>query len=109
MLPSAENTEAAYSQLTDEQLVERLKNGDRASLDVLVKAYLPRTYRKVRRLVPESDAEDVRQEIFLSLVDSIDDFEGRSTFATWLHKITMNRVSDYYRVTGCFLWLHITS
>jgi len=100
MLPTVQNIEASYRQLTDEQLVERLKNGDRKSLDVLVKVYLPRTYSKVRRLVPESDAEDVRQEIFLSLVDSIGNFEGRSTFATWFNKITMRRIADYYRVTS---------
>jgi RNA polymerase sigma-70 factor (ECF subfamily) len=97
MLPSAENIEATYRRLTDEQLVERLKNGDRKSLDVLVRAYLPRAYSKVCSLVPESDAEDVRQEIFLSLVNSIDNFKGRSSFATWFHRITMNRIADYYR------------
>ena len=100
MLPGAENIEPTYRQLTDEELVERSKNGDRKSLDVLVRAYLPRTCSKVRSLVPESDVEDVRQEIFLSLVGSIGNFKGRSTFATWFHRITMSRIADYYRETS---------
>lgn len=84
-------------QLTDEELVERIKNGNREYLDVLVEAYLPKVYNRVQALVPESDAEDVTQEIFLSLVDSIGKFQGESAFATWFYRITMNRVADYYR------------
>ena len=83
--------------LTDEELVERIKNGDNASLTILVRAYLPKVYNKVQSLVPEADAEDVTQEIFLSLVDSIGNFQGKSAFATWFHRIIMNRVMDYYR------------
>ena len=83
--------------LTDEELVEQIKNGNRESFDVLVKAYFPIVNNRVQRLVPESDAEDVKQEIFLSLVSSIGNFQGKSAFSTWFHRITMNRVADYYR------------
>ena len=81
----------------DEELVSRIKAGDEQSFDVLVKAYFPRTYRKVRRLVPIEDAEDVTQDIFLNLVCSIGNFEGRSAFATWFDKLIVNRVADYHR------------
>jgi RNA polymerase sigma-70 factor (ECF subfamily) len=81
----------------DEELILRIKEGDTQSFDVLVRAYLPRTYRKVRRLVPAEDAEDVTQDIFLNLVRSINNFEGRSAFATWFNKIVVNRVADYHR------------
>ena len=83
--------------LTDEELVERFKNGDTDSLDILVKAHLPRVYNRVHNLVPEPDAEDVTQDIFLGLMDSIGSFQGRSAFATWFHRITMNKVADYHR------------
>jgi RNA polymerase sigma-70 factor (ECF subfamily) len=91
------NTAGTGERLSDLELVERIKNGDRESLDILVKAYLPKVYNRVLSLVPESDAEDVTQEIFLSLVDSIDSFRGRSAFSTWFHRITMNKVADYHR------------
>ncbi len=81
----------------DEELISRIKEGDSQSFDVLVKAYFPRTYRKVRMLVPIDDAEDVTQDIFLNLVRSIDNFKGRSAFATWFNKIVSNRVADYHR------------
>lgn len=83
--------------LRDEELILRIKEGDTQSLDVLVRTYLPKTYRKVRRLVPAEDAEDVTQDIFLNLVRSISNFEGRSAFATWFNKIIVNRVADYHR------------
>ena len=81
----------------DDELVSRIKDGDTQSFNKLVKEYLPRTYRKVRMLVPVDDAEDVTQDIFLNLVRSINNFKGRSAFATWFNKIVANRVADYHR------------
>ena len=81
----------------DEELVSRIREGDAESLDVLVKAYMPRTFRKVRKVVPAEDAEDVTQDIFLNLVRSIGNFQGRSAFATWFDRIISNRIADYYR------------
>jgi len=81
----------------DEELVLMIKSGDTQSFDTLVKAYRPKTYRKVLRLVPAEDAEDVTQDIFLNLVRSIDNFEGKSAFATWFNRIVANRVADYHR------------
>ncbi len=81
----------------DEELISRIKEGDAQSFDILVRQYLPKTYRKVRMLVPAEDAEDVTQDIFLNLVRSIDNFEGRSAFATWFNRIVANRVADYHR------------
>lgn len=88
---------AMGERLTDEELVQGIKNGNKEYLDVLVGAYLPKVYDRVQSLVPESDAEDVTQEIFLSLMGSIERFEGGSAFATWFYRITMNKVADYYR------------
>jgi RNA polymerase sigma-70 factor (ECF subfamily) len=84
-------------QLTDEELVERIKSGDAEAFDILIGAYLPKVHNRVRNLVPESDADDVTQDIFMSLVDSIGNFQGKSAFATWFHRISMNKVADYHR------------
>ena len=84
-------------QSNDEELVQRIKQGDAQALDALVNSYLSKTYNRVRCLVPEADAEDVTQEIFLALVRSIDNFNGKSAFSTWLYRIMMNKVADYHR------------
>ncbi|HGE71851.1 TPA: sigma-70 family RNA polymerase sigma factor [Candidatus Poribacteria bacterium] len=86
--------------LTDEELVERIKDGDANCLDMLVKYHLPRVHSRIHNLVPESDVDDVTQDVFVCLMDSISTFEGRSTFSTWFHKITMNKVADYHRKTA---------
>lgn len=83
--------------LKEDELINRIKEGDAKSLDTLIREYLPKTYRKVRMLVPDEDAEDVTQDIFLNLVRSIDNFEGKSAFATWFNRIVLNRIADYYR------------
>ena len=83
--------------LRDAELISRIREGDTQSFDALIKEYLPKTYRKVRMLVPADDAEDVTQDIFLNLIRSIDNFKGRSAFATWFNKIVANRVADYHR------------
>lgn len=81
----------------DEELISRIKSGDSESMEILVKEYFPITYKRVRRLVPVDDAEDVTQDIFMNLVGCIDNFEGRSGFATWFNSIVLNRVADYHR------------
>lgn len=86
-----------YAVLNDEQLVDLTKEGDEQALNVLVKTYLPKISKRVHKFVPETDAEDVTQEIFLALVNSIDGFKGRSAFAIWFHKIVVNRIADYHR------------
>ena len=83
--------------LRDAELISRIREGDTQSFDALVKEYLPKTYRRVRMLVPADDVEDVTQDIFLNLIRSIDNFKGRSAFATWFNKIVSNRVADYHR------------
>ncbi|MBM3211565.1 sigma-70 family RNA polymerase sigma factor [Candidatus Poribacteria bacterium] len=83
--------------VNDEELISRIKEGDKNSFDTLVKEYLPRTYKKVRMLVPDEDAEDVTQDIFLNLIRSIENFEGKSAFATWFNRIILNRIADYHR------------
>jgi len=89
--------ELAYNRLTDEELAEWSRDGDTAALEALTRIYLPKVHRKVRSLVPESDVEDVRQEIFLSFMESLSNFKYRSNFAAWFGKIVMRRVADYYR------------
>ncbi len=91
------DTVETNSQFTDEELVEQIKDGDGEALNALIKSYLPKVYNRVHSLVPEADAEDVTQDVFLSLVDSIQTFKGRSAFATWFDRIIANRVADYHR------------
>ena len=75
----------------DAALVERAKAGDFAAFEVLVNQYERRIFALAMRITGNrSDAEEVVQETFLSLVEHISTFAGRSAFATWLLRIATN-------------------
>jgi len=77
--------------LDEKALVERAKNGDRAALATLVNRYSERIYNLVLRILRrKEDAEDVLQETFLTVIEKIDTFDGRSSFFTWIYRIATN-------------------
>jgi RNA polymerase sigma-70 factor, ECF subfamily len=83
MRPGAAEPESA--------LVERAQHGDRAAFEVLVRRHADRLYAVVLRFVADAgEAEEVIQEAFLRAWRSIDRFEGRSRFFTWLYRIGIN-------------------
>ena len=84
-------------QQNENSLVKAAQAGNRTALGHLFDMYLPRVYRRICTLVPLTDAEDVTQEVFLSMVRSIHSFRGQSAFSTWLFNIIQRRVADYYR------------
>ncbi|MFC1719058.1 sigma-70 family RNA polymerase sigma factor [Candidatus Poribacteria bacterium] len=69
------------TELADWELVEAIKGGDDESLNILIRKYLPKVYNRVHSLVPEADVEDVTQDIFLSLADSIHSRTSHSSSA----------------------------
>ncbi|MFK7985250.1 MAG: RNA polymerase sigma factor [Sandaracinaceae bacterium] len=58
--------------------------------------HAPRVWRALRRLgVPESDVEDVCQEVFVVVHRKLPSFEGRSALSTWIYGIATRVASDY--------------
>ncbi len=75
----------------DKALVTRLKAGDLSACAECVSLHADGLYRLAIRLMEdEAEAEDVLQEAFLSAFKAIGSFDGRSSLATWLHRITYN-------------------
>ena len=83
--------------LSDEQLIDLVQQGNRGAFSALYERYLPIVYRRVRYRVPERDVEDVTQEIFISVMKSLERFKGDSQFSTWLRTLVQRRIADYYR------------
>ena len=72
-------------------LVERLRRGDGAAFEELLRANTGRLLAVARRLLGnEEDARDAVQDAFLSAFRSIDRFDGQSALGTWLHRIAVN-------------------
>lgn len=87
-----------------EALARAAAGGDAAALDALLRAVRPDVLRLCGRFLPNrEDAEDACQDTLLALTRAIRRFEGRSTFRTWLHRLTANRArSTYHRLRGRF-------
>lgn len=84
--------------LTDDQLVEKARQGDYEAFASLVSRYERRIFALALRIVRRShDAEEVVQQTFLSLLEHLEDFRGESAFSTWLLRIATNHALGLLR------------
>lgn len=84
---------------TDQELVERVKRGDKAAFDLLVLKYQSRIVNLVSRFVRNpSDAMDVTQEAFIKAYRALPKFRGDSAFYTWMYRIAVNTAKNYLAV-----------
>jgi RNA polymerase sigma-70 factor (ECF subfamily) len=80
----------ALTILDDETVIGRVKQGETALFEIVMRRYNQRLYRIIRSILgTDSDVEDVLQEAYLKAYGHLDQFEGRSSFATWLTKIAV--------------------
>ncbi len=79
----------------EEQLVERLKRRDEAAFNELVRAYEKRVFRLVLRMLGDrAEAEDVAQDVFITVFKSIDSFRGESKLSTWMFRVATNHCKN---------------
>jgi len=77
--------------LTDVQIVELVRSGERAMFEVLMRRHNQRLYRVVRAVMKnEEDVEDVMQQAYINAFIHLHQFEERSQFSTWLIRIALN-------------------
>jgi RNA polymerase sigma-70 factor, ECF subfamily len=80
------------------EIVARARKGDRRAFDQLLVALRPRAMAvAVKVLRNPDDAEDAVQDAFVKVWRYLDRFEGRASFATWIHRIVMNACLDILR------------
>lgn len=98
---SAGGTPAAE---TDESLALRLRGGDAAAGELLVKRFYPVLIPWLKKLAGSDHmAEELHQQTWLSVLDHIDRFDPASTgggFKAWLFRIATNKKNDYWRSKG---------
>jgi len=75
----------------EEALVAAARNGNEQAFEILVERYRHRMIAVALRLTRVwEDAEDVTQQSFQKAFVHLHEFEGRSSFSTWLTRITVN-------------------
>ena len=77
--------------LPDTEIVRRVRAGDSALFEILMRRHNQRVYRVVRAVVKdEADVEDVMQQAYVNAFTHLHQFEERSRFSTWLIRIALN-------------------
>jgi RNA polymerase sigma-70 factor (ECF subfamily) len=85
------------TQVTDE-IIERCLNGDQAAWETIVRTHWRRVFNIAYKFVGRHDqAEDLTQDVFLKLYKSLDTFDRRANFQTWLISVSRNLCIDHYR------------
>ena len=80
-----------YTDATDQELVEEALGGSRASLEALVRRHQDYIHNVALRMVLSPfDAEDITQEVLIKVITKLSQFQGRSSFRTWLYRIVVN-------------------
>jgi RNA polymerase sigma-70 factor (ECF subfamily) len=83
---------------TDRHLLKSLRSGRSEAYAELVHGHYQSIYRFLVRMARDVHrAEDLTQETFTTAWERIDTFEGRSTLATWLHRIAYTKFIDGQR------------
>jgi RNA polymerase sigma-70 factor (ECF subfamily) len=83
---------------TPDTLIERCLTGDQAAWEAIVRQHWRKVFNVAYKFVGKHDeAEDLTQDIFLKIFKSLDTFDRRANFQTWLISISRNLCIDFYR------------
>lgn len=81
-----------------DEVIQRCLNGEQAAWDEIVRLYWRRVFNIAYKFVGRHDlAEDLTQDVFLKLFKSLDTFDRRANFQTWLISVSRNLCIDHYR------------
>jgi len=82
----------------ERHLVERLKEGDASAFKLIVESRKDLVYNTALGLLQNAeDAEDVTQDVFVRVFESVHQFKGESAFSTWLYKIAVTKSLELIR------------
>ena len=83
---------------SDAELVEQILGGNVEAFNLLYETYFPRVYRfAFKRLRDAGEAEDVSQEVFLTVFNVLGGYRGQSSLLVWIFGITRNTVNRRFR------------
>ncbi|WP_446811515.1 RNA polymerase sigma factor RpoE [Methylomonas sp. 2BW1-5-20] len=90
------NEQVRNTEDLDQELVQRVQQGDKSAFDLLVIKYQHKIVHLVNRYVKDpSEAQDVAQDTFIKAYRALGDFRGESAFYTWLYRIAINTAKNY--------------
>jgi RNA polymerase sigma-70 factor (ECF subfamily) len=94
--PKSSRADKAWE--SDRELVDQILSGSREHFNLLYETYFPRVYRfALKRLRDPGEAEDVAQEVFMTLMTALASFKGDSSLLVWIFGVTRNKVNRRFR------------
>ena len=80
------------------QLIKDFQNGNQKKFDEIVLINKDWIIDMIYNMTyNKQDSEDISQDVFVSLFFSIKNFKGNASFKTWVYRIVVNKVNNYYR------------
>ncbi|RDW20071.1 RNA polymerase sigma factor [Oceanobacillus arenosus] len=84
--------------MEDRELIRQILNNDYRAMEELHRRYVDRIFNYIYHQTNDyHDAEELLQDVFFKTAKRLHQFEGKSSFKTWIFKIARNVVIDYYR------------
>lgn len=90
--------ETSEALMTDELIMEAVKNGELQKASVLFDRYHKRIFNFLMRMtMDQAVAEDLTQNVFLRMIKYRTSFKGENRFMPWLYQMARNIFSDHYQ------------
>ncbi|NVN94510.1 MAG: RNA polymerase sigma factor [Bacteroidetes bacterium] len=81
--------------MTDIDLLKKIKSGEKDAFNELMDLYAHKVINTCYRfLLNREDAEDISQEVFIEVFQSINSFRGDSKLSTWIYRIAVTKCLD---------------
>ena len=86
---------------SDEEVVDRVRAGESALYEIIMRRYNQRLYRVARAILrDDGEAEDVMQDAYVRAYQNLGQFEGRAPFSAWLTRIAVHEALHRARKRG---------
>ncbi|WP_299116628.1 RNA polymerase sigma factor [uncultured Winogradskyella sp.] len=97
-MASKQNCSNSKIGLTEATIIEQLKLKNTQVFSHLIDCYQQKVFGTCISFVPnKEDAEDLVQEVFVEVFNSINKFKGNSKLSTWIYRITTNKCLEFIR------------
>ncbi len=84
--------------MRESRLVQRLQQRDESAFNEMVRTFQTRVFNLVYRMLGNrEEAEDLAQEVFVTVFKSIDSFRGDSKLSTWIYRIAVNHCKNRFK------------
>ena len=84
--------------MSEQEFILSLQNGDQLAFKQLVETWQNMVYNTVLSIVQDvQEAEDVSQEVFVQVYQSVKKFRGDAKLSTWLYRVAVTKALDAER------------